>query len=398
MTLSMRRLPKLSNWARVGVFYFSFFAAGGAVGPFLYLLYRQHGLSASEIGVVIAAAHVMNFVVSPAWGAASDVMERRGGVSLLAVVCLGAGPSILVVQAARGLVPIVASVMLWSFFSGAIISLADAATVRMLGEDRNVYGRVRVWGSVGAVIAALAVGQLGNRAGLEIVFPVYAVMLLISAALALSFPKSRYENKQQFSREAAGLLRYPQITFFFFAVLLMAIGYLIWRSTFALYLDDLGSDPGQIGAFFALSSLVEIPVSAVSSRWLGRLGAWRSLTFALGMFILLWLACSVIVSPQIALLLALLHGLAFSAYQVAGVVYVGENTPPEFAGLAQGVYGSFGRGLGSILGSLIGGALYQPMGGAVYRVSALFGFGSLFCLFLIPLGKRLSRRTRSGQV
>jgi len=368
-------------------------AAGGAVFPFLYLLYRQHGLTPSEIGVVIAVAHVMNFIVSPTWGATSDVMQRRGGPSLLAVACLGAGPSILMLQAMRGLIPTLAAVILWGFFSGSIISLADAATLRMLGEARHVYGRVRVWGSVGSVIASVVVGQLGNRLGLEIVFPIYTAMLLLCAALAFSFPKARYVVKQSWSTEATTLLRHPRVVFFLSSVLLLSMGYMGWRSTFSLYLDDLGGSAGLIGIFFALSSLIEVPILAVSGSWLGRLGAWRSLILAFGVYALFWLGCSFIVWPQVAIPLGLVHGFSFAVSQVAGVVYVSEVAPPEYAGLAQGAYGSSNRGLGPILGSLAGGALFQSIGGAfVYRLSALFALLSLVFLFLVPLSTKRSRQ------
>jgi MFS family permease len=77
------------------------------------------------------------------------------------------------------------------------------------------------------------------------------------------------------------------------------------------------------------------------------------------------------------------HGLSFATYQVAGVVYMGEVSPPAYAGLTQGLYGSFSRGLGSILGSLIGGALFTQIGGPwLYRLSMGMGVLSLLCLFL----------------
>lgn len=385
--------------ARAGAFYFAYMAAQGAVGAFLYLLYRQHGLNPGEIGLVIAVSHLANFFVLPTWGAASDLMESRRGPSLLAIACLGAGPTILLVQAAQGLAATLAAVLIWGFFAGAIVSLADAATVRMLGYDRPTYGRVRVWGSIGAVLSSLIVGQLGNRLGLDIVFPTYAAMMFVCAALAFSFPRASYVAKQVLSGNPARLLGSPAVLLFLAAVLFLSIAYLIWRSTFSLFLDDLGGSPGQIGVFFALSSLVEIPVQASSGRWLRRFGARRSLIAAFAVLATLWLLCSLVGGPQMALALAVLHGLSFGAYQVAGVVYVSEVTPPEHAGLAQGAYGSVGRGLGSIVGSISGGYLFQSAGGrTAYRVSALLGLASLAFLLLLPGSRRqISGRAGTGE-
>ena len=93
-----------------------------------------------------------------------------------------------------------------------------------------------------------------------------------------------------------------------------------------------------------------------------------------------------------AIPLALLHGFSFAIHQVAGVVYMSEVSPPEYAGLTQGAYGSFSRGLGSILGSLIGGSLYQYIGGAsLYRLSTILGLLAVGFLLLLPLATRLGK-------
>lgn len=384
-------LAVCSHEARAGAFYFSFMAANGAIGAFLYLLYREHGLAPSEIGIVIAMTHVMNFVVSPTWGMASDAMERRRGPSLLMIACLGAAPAILLVQAAYGLLPMVLAVVVWGFFGGSIISLADAATMRMLDNDRHAYGRVRVWGSLGSVIASMVAGQLGNRLGMGISFPLYTLMMLLCALLALSFPRARFTSKQSFSSDMLKLLSHPRVVFFLGAILLIGVGYMNWNSTFSLYLSDLGANPGLIGAFYGLSSAVQIPVQATSALWLDALGARRSLIAAFALLAVFWVSCSFLPlsGPLLAIPLALVHGLAFGVYQVAGVVYVSEVTSPEHAGLAQGAYGSFSRGLGSILGSLTSGFLFQSIGGgSAYRISALVGLLALACLWLIPVWTR----------
>jgi MFS family permease len=72
------------------------------------------------------------------------------------------------------------------------------------------------------------------------------------------------------------------------------------------------------------------------------------------------------------------------------VVYLGEVSPPAYAGLTQRLYGSFSPGLGSILGSLIGGVLFARIGGLwLYRLA--MGIFSLLCLFLIPIVRARQR-------
>ena len=382
--LVKKKFPNIPAQIRAALFYFFYLAAIGTTAPFLYVVYRQHGLTPAEIGVVIAVAHVMNFIASPIWGAANDLRQQKGGLHLLPLACLCAGPSILLLQGARGLAPILLAVILWGFFAWSIISLADAATLNMLGNNRHHYGRVRVWGSLGSVCASLAVGLLGTQLGLEIVFPLYVIMLLACAAVSFSFPKVDYEKSPSVNAGISHLFRNPRTVFFFLSIFLLAMGYMGWRGTFSLYLEDMKATTGVIGAFFAIGSALEIPIAASSPWWLKRWGAGASLITSFAFFSFLWIGCSLIGEPTLALPLALVHGFSYGIYDVAGVVYVGQVAPPGFTSLAQGVYGGINRGLGSILGSLVGGFLFQNIGGAVtYRISALFGLLALGCLVRI---------------
>jgi PPP family 3-phenylpropionic acid transporter len=401
------RLPG-TIWA--SAFYFTYLAAIGATAPFIYLVYRQHGLTEAEIGIVIAVAHVMNFLTAPTWGAASDILHRRNGFSLLPIACLGSGVAILILPLVRGLFPTLAAVVLWGFFAGSIISLGDAATLNMLAENRHAYGRVRMWGSVGGVLASLIVGQLGNRLGLGVIFPAYTLLLILCGTIALRIPSGAIQSAQDQLHASAGkrktavledffhLLRRSRFGIFLTAIGIYCIAYMGWRSTFSFFLEDLGGSPGLIGSFFALSALVEIPVAASSSRWLSRFGVRNALVGSFMIFSLLWLGCSLLVKPGLALLLAVVHGLAFALVEIAGVVYVNELVSPDSANLAQGAYGGVNRGLGSILGSLWGGAQYTRSGGSIlYRISALVVLAALGCLLLLSgRGKRNLAYSESG--
>ena len=127
----MTILQKIPGRARAAMFYFCFLAAIGATAPFLYLVYRQHGLTPFEIGIAIAVAHVMNFVTAPIWGAVNDLRLQKNGFPLLSIACVGAGLAILLLNFAYGIIPILAAIIIWGFFAGSIISLADAATILM---------------------------------------------------------------------------------------------------------------------------------------------------------------------------------------------------------------------------------------------------------------------------
>ncbi len=55
---------------------------------------------------------------------------------------------------------------LMSFFWSASLPLIEATTLSYLGESTARYGRIRVWGSVGFILAVTATGYLLDAAGI----------------------------------------------------------------------------------------------------------------------------------------------------------------------------------------------------------------------------------------
>lgn len=381
----------ISSRGRAGACYFFFQAAIGCIGPLLYLAYRRHGLSASEIGIAIAVAHCVQLVAGPLWGSASDLLARRRGPSLVLAACLGAGSSILllrqVLQQGR-LTPILLLVAVWSLFAGAILPLLDSATLGLLGKNQRGYGRVRVWGCVGFAMAALLVGRLGGQRDVDVLFSLYAVLLVICAAVALTLPRPSAGAGFPF-RAALQLMRGPQMRMFLAGALLLGISDMAWYGTLSLYLDDLGASVRLTALVLAVSSLSEIPLVATASWWLGRLGPARTTAVAFAGFASLWLGFSFITRPEMALVLIPLRGFSNGLYQVSGVIYVAEAAPPGYAGLAQGAFRGINSGLGPIIGSAAGGALFQGSGGAfLYRLCALLAIAAVICTLSPCVGEK----------
>ena len=67
-------------------------------------------------------------------------------------------------------------------------------------------------------------------------------------------------------------------------------------------------------------------------------------------------------APWQLLLVSLLHGPTFALMWVAGVAYSAEIAPPGLGTTAQSVFAGLVMGLGSTLGALFGGLLYDSMG------------------------------------
>jgi len=61
-------------------------------------------------------------------------------------------------------------IILFNIFISPVASLADSATMTMLGEERAMYGRVRLGGTIGFGLFAPIAGALVENYGLKIGF------------------------------------------------------------------------------------------------------------------------------------------------------------------------------------------------------------------------------------
>ena len=97
--------------------------------------------------------------------------------------------SLALLPALHAFLPVLLIIVVLSACFAPITALLDSATLAMLGNRRELYGRVRVGGTLGYVAAGALIGALVQRTGLQFSFWTGAALLLVLllAAQRLSF-------------------------------------------------------------------------------------------------------------------------------------------------------------------------------------------------------------------
>ena len=132
-------------------FYFFYFAYIGAFAPFFSVYLAALGLSAAEIGVVMALPQVTRIVAPHLWGWLADAAGRP--VRLVRVTAAAGALCWLGMFASTSFLAICAVVLGLGFFLSAALPLVEATTLSHLGEQTGRYGAVRLWGSIGYIVA-----------------------------------------------------------------------------------------------------------------------------------------------------------------------------------------------------------------------------------------------------
>lgn len=206
--------------------YVTLYSVLGSAIPYLSLFYDEAlHLPSNQIGILLAIAPFLQSLACPVWTVVVDrrpswhgplmtVLSIIGGLAILTLTLI---PGWLVVSPEEedaAAVPADESSMMtitflvtaslafvFAFFGQPVATLVDSAVLKMLGDQKILYGKQRLWGSISNGVNILLVGLWISKAGIQVAFYVFAVGVASFAILALftRFPPSadEYLEEQQ---------------------------------------------------------------------------------------------------------------------------------------------------------------------------------------------------------
>jgi MFS transporter, PPP family, 3-phenylpropionic acid transporter len=370
--------------APYGLVWFTYFANVGLFNPYSPLWFKELGFSTLAIGA-LSSLQAWTRVFAPyGWGWLGDHGGRR--VHLLRLAALGSVLAACGLLIARGYGAVALCVAFLFVANGGIVPLSEATLAQVLSTERGMdttrYGRVRMWGSIGFIVAVTLSGVLLQTLGIA-AFPWLVVLmwgLLLVATLRLSTRRD--------SVHAAGtgprvwpVLRQPGVAWTFAAVFFTVLAHTSLYAFFSLYLDQQGFDKSAVGALWAVAVAVEIAFFWFQGRWFARLSPRAWLELAAAVSIVRFAAIAAFGSWVMVLVAAqLLHALTFAAQHAACITLVHRHFPGALRGRGQALYTVLGYGASGVVGGVGGGALIGTYGyEAVFWAAAAAATLGWFC-------------------
>jgi MFS family permease len=319
-------------------FYLIYFAALAVFSPFLVLYYQQLGFSGGQVGLLLGVSPFLSLFASPFWTGLADARHRHKAV--LTVTLVAAIVFAALYPFFRSFGPLFTVVALFSFFVAPIVALVDSATISMLGDQREMYGRVRLWGTVGWGIAAPLAGIFLQRYGLQWMFWMYSALMAINLFITRKLVFVKPASSTPFWAGLRVLLTNRRWVFFLLTVFIAGIGLSAQTNYLAVLMEIKGGDKSLLGVALFITTLSEVPIMFFSNRLLKGLKSRGLLILAIFFTGLRCLLYALVAGPVALLVLQLVHGLTFPLLWVAGVTYVAENAPEGLGATGQGVFGS----------------------------------------------------------
>ncbi|CAO3592027.1 unnamed protein product [Absidia cylindrospora] len=409
----------------IGLKLLSVFSIGCIGSSMLYLptFYRNVlNLGTDKIGFIYSITPFVSCVSFPFWTSYLDrtqaykrIMIVNTAISILSVLFIATVP-LLTNETGMTLILVSLGNFGFSWFGYPVIAaMVDSVTFLVLGDFKELYGQQKTGCPIGYGLSVFLTGLTMDWIGPYALFAIYTLFALcfIVTIAVLDFTPRKKQQEQQHSitpdsssptinsssnssygsvdvdtvaiedddDENNGkqhqsststiwsLLATPDSCQFFFVMILMGFSIAVIQAFLFLFMrNDLHASPAMIGLLGPLGSSTEIVCFFFSKQIFGRLGPKRMLMVAQWLTIarcLIYIVAMGLEESQgawIATAAQLLHGAGFSMTWSAAALQSERIAPPHLKNSAQGLLNAVFNGLGSGLGALIGGFIYNTLG------------------------------------
>ena len=370
--------------------------------------YLAQSLSAS--GVQLGAAYS-----TQSWGAIIGpfivglIADRYFNAErVLAVLHLAGGALLLVLARMTTFTSFLPVLFTYMALYMPTLALANSISFRQLKDPAREFGVLRVWGTIGWIVAGVAISYVFAwdspasvaQGALRNTFTMCGCASLLLGVYSFTLPKtpptpegrSRKGLRDLLGADALSLLAERNFLIFFLASILICIPLAFYYQHANQFLTELkvANPTGKqtLGQASEVLFMLALPV------FLGRFGI--KLTLLAGM--LAWAVRYALFAfgnagSLVALLLIgiALHGVCYDFFFVSGQIYIDSKAGPGIKSAAQGLITLATYGLGMLIGFSVAGwitDLYATPGAhdwthiwlipAAFAVLVLLGFAALF--------------------
>lgn len=373
--------PRWPATLRLGLSYAAFFAVIGIQQPFWPLWLADRGLSATDIGVVLAVSVGIKVVGTPAVAHLADRSgERKRWTVLFAALALAA---FALFHISHGFWPILLVSLVFFAVWPPIVSLTESMTMLASRQGLADYGRARLWGSLSFILTAALVGRALTLWPPASIYWMVCAALLATLLTCLLAPDLRADASRSARLPLLDVLRHRRFVLFLTACGLIQGSHAVYYGFATLHWQAAGYSSAVIGALWAEAVLAEVVLFAFGARLLRRLSPLPLLTLAGGACIVRWLGTGLTDALPALIGLQALHAFSFGAAHLAAMHHIGETVTPALSATAQSLYSGlvWGLYLGAMM--LAAGALFDALGSRAFLPMAAVGAaGSLLAWIL----------------
>jgi nucleoside transporter len=343
------------------------YAIWGAWAPVLsqYLI-DTLGFDGVQVGAIYALLPLAT-IISPFVG--GQIADRYfASEKVIAFLQLTGGALLLVISRVTSYDAMMLLMFVYCLLYAPTLALTNSVAMINLADSEKEFGRIRVWGTIGWIVAGLLLSgwRLAARdAGLPIVggdtLFLAGVLSIVMGLQSFTLPHTppRKEGVKPWAFfESMKMLRTRDFAIFVGITFVVATElefYYILTAPF-LTSERIGISTASVPAVMTIAQLAEIFVMAFAlSYFLKRYGMRKTLAVGVIAWPLRYIVFAIGQPAWLVIASLALHGFCYVFFFVAAFIYVDGVAPADIRASAQSLIAIVALGFGRFLGSLFAG-------------------------------------------
>jgi len=414
--------------------FFLLYCARGALEPYISVFLSQRGYAVSQASTVMSVLTVVMAAATPFLSYVADKYRSHEKMHFYCLVLsLIVAPLIAFTaeDAPNDRAPVnneKPSLFLPLFFTiifglvrAPVQPLLDSAALTAVSivHDESLYGRLRVYGSIGFMIGGFVAGFLTDAISSLAPFGWYSLFIGVSAIatrtlyIHLGSSRTDLDNQYQKVSSSPSMVRPNSSMFkdvhrimyenwqFFLVVVLSGMSHAICNVIVPLFLRKTLQAPGLIvGLSLVFACGSEIPLFMYGKQVTNMVSGGKlssiALSFLCGIVRMMLYSLSAYLgdlgAPNFGMMFtcigSALHGFTFSMFWSSCVAICNSLAPPHLKATFQGILSALFNGCAASLGSFIGGFIFDEYSpNSLFEVFALVNFCAL-TLFILSNRKQ----------
>ncbi len=334
------------------------FGAFALFVPLLVPLYLDLGFSAYQVGVLVGLPPVITIFGAPLW---TNLADRTGRHQMIWTgLFVGAIATVVLLARVEAFFAVLAVLVAFYIVFSPFMSFIDTATMHMLGEEKDRYGRIRVGATVGFALFAWAGGIIAERSGVESALYAGAIVLVIAMLVVQRLDFG--DTVQPADGGKFSMLRQAHWWLFIAVGFAGGIGFSLSAAYFYPFMGELGAVESVIGLAIFVGTISEVPVLFFGNRFLAAMKPFTLLVATVVFTGVRFVVMSFAGSVGVVMAIQATHGLTFVLMWVAEVAYADAHAPDGGKATAQGVFAASCTGAGAAVGGFAGGPILEGLG------------------------------------
>lgn len=277
-----------------------------------------------------------------------------------------------------------------NIFFSPVLCLVDSIAYDILRERRGLWGRQRLWGTIGfalhAIVSTFIMDMINRKQNLinyTISFYMFFTLTLLSAVVTYFLKTSPAISCGQVFKNIFSLVKFPKIVVFLIVVTCFGIMNAVIETFLFWYLADLGATQVVFGLCLVFNCVPEAIMFMFTGMIIEKIGHIHCLLLGMLGFAIRFFYYSFLKTAWFVLPVETLHSLTFALMIAAATSYTSIISPSGMTATVQGLVGGLYFGFGKGIGSVVTGQMFDPVSrlGSVWT----FRFYGFFAVFLMLL-------------